>query len=211
LYEPRSAIAEAFRTLRSNIQFVGVHKKLRVLLMTSAGAGEGKTSTVLNLAIVMAQARQKVLIIDADMRKPQVHERMLMPGEPGLSNLLIGQVEQREAIHFAEEAQLDVMPSGPPPPNPAELLNTPRLEEVLQQARQEYDYVLVDSPPLLPVTDAQVLSRHADGTLLVVDSRKALEENIRRAKSLLDLAGANLMGFVVNNKKTAEKDNYYYA
>ena len=208
LDEPKSVAAEAFRTLRSNIQFAGFNKDQRVLLVTSAEPGEGKTTTMLNLGIVMMQANQKVLLIDADMRKPSVHVRLCIPAEPGLSNLLINQVEATAAIQHVPETKLDVITSGTVPPNPAELLNSPKMGEILQLVKREYDYVLIDSPPLLPATDAQVLSRYVDGTLMVINSGKAEEENVRKAKSLLELAGANLMGFVLNNTKSTVA-NYY--
>lgn len=209
LEEPKSPIAEAYRTLRSNIQFAGFNKDQRVLLVTSADPGEGKTTTIVNLGIVMSQANQKVLLIDADMRKPSLHKRFLLINEEiGLSNLLIKQVEIGEVIQRDEESGLDVIPAGSIPPNPAELLHSQQMSKILEHVKQEYDYVLLDSPPLLPVTDAQVISRYVDGVLLVISSGSVQRAHVKKAVSLLEMAGANVIGSILNNKKMAV--NHYY-
>ncbi len=208
LNEPRSSIAEAYRTLRSNIQFAGYNKNMQTLLVTSADPGEGKTTTITNLAIVMAQGNQKVLLIDADMRKPSVHLNLPVTNDLGLSNLLIKQVCLEEVIQHVPTAGIDVITSGSIPPNPAELLNSKQMSEILWHATQNYDCVLIDSPPLLPVTDAQVLSRFVDGVLLVINSGKVLGDHVKKAKGLLEKAGATIIGTILNNKKMA-KDHYY--
>ncbi|MGZ4033105.1 MAG: CpsD/CapB family tyrosine-protein kinase [Tumebacillaceae bacterium] len=210
LHDPRSPVAEAFRTLRTNIQFAGVNRELQMLLITSAEPKVGKTTTLSNLGIVMAQADQRVLVIDADMRRPMLHSRLALSNRYGLSNLLIRQVEMEDVVQEMPEVKgMHVITSGPIPPNPADLLGSERMRELLEQARASYDMILIDSPPLLPVTDAQVLARQVDGALLVVSSGQTQREEVKRAKGLLDHVDGHLIGAVLNNTKTSMSGYYY--
>jgi protein-tyrosine kinase len=209
LQEPNSPFAEAYRTLRTNIQFAGFNRELKSLLITSSDPGEGKTTTIANLAIVMAQAGQKVLLIDADMRKPALHLCFSLPNEGGLSHVLMKQVTAKESIQHVANEGIHVMTAGRIPPNPSELLHSPQMGKILELVKNQYDMILIDTPPLLPVTDAQVLSRQADGVLLVVSSGKVSGEHVKRAKNLLEHVGAYMVGIVLNNKKVSVSHYYY--
>jgi capsular exopolysaccharide synthesis family protein len=210
LKDPHSPAAEAFRTLRTNIQFAGVNRELKTLLITSAEPMVGKTTTLCNLGIVMAQAEQRVLLIDADMRRPTLHSRLLLSNRYGLSNLLIRQVDLDHAVQeMPHLSRLHVITAGPIPPNPSELLSSARMVAFLQDVRAQYDAILIDSPPLLPVTDAQVLSRLVDGSLLVVNSGKTQRDQLKRAQGMLAHVDGHLIGAVLNNSKTS-LGGYYY-
>jgi protein-tyrosine kinase len=209
LQDPKSPFAEAYRTLRTNIQFASFNKELKSLLITSSDPGEGKTTTIANLAIVMAQAGQRVLLIDADLRKPTLHLRFSVTNEAGLSHVLMKQITSKEAIQPVAIEGIHVMTSGRIPPNPSELLNSPQMKKLLELVKERYDMILIDTPPLLPVTDAQVLSRQVDGVLLVVSSGKVLAEHVKKAKNLLEHVGANIVGIILNNKKVSVSHYYY--
>lgn len=209
VHDPKSPSAEAYRTLRTNIQFASIDKQLQTLLVTSANAGEGKTTTITNLAVVMAQIKPRVLLMDGDLRKPTLHYRLPISNERGLSNVLIRQATFDEAVQEITEVGLHVITAGTSPPNPAELLNSACMQEVLQQAKARYDMVLIDTPPLLPVTDAQVLARYVDGVLLVISSGTALGEHVKKAKSLLDYVGATVIGTILNRTKHTANNAYY--
>jgi len=198
--EPQSVAAEAYRMLRTNLQFAGVNGELQVLMVTSADSGEGKTTTACNLAAVMAQAGRRVLLLDADLRRPSVHHSFGLSNRTGLSSLLIREVEVVDAVQEALVG-LDVIPSGPVPPNPAEMLGSVRMQELLIELKGRYEVVIVDTPPLLPVTDAQVLAAAADGVLLVLRSGRVHRDHARRAKTLLEQAGANVVGAVLNGQR----------
>jgi capsular exopolysaccharide synthesis family protein len=210
LHEPKSPIAEAYRTMRTNIQFAGITKDLRTLMVTSSGPGEGKSTTIANLAIVLAQSGKKVLLIDADLRKPTVHRTFKLTNRLGLTNLLIGQSEMIDCVKETEQPRLDVITSGPIPPNPAELVGSQKMKNLLEQFKAAYDMVLIDSPPILAVTDAQLLSTNVDGVVMVLSAGHVLRDHAKKAKSLLEHVGANIVGAVLNNKKVDRESYYYY-
>src|SRR5207249_780986 len=162
LHEPRSVVAEAFRSLRTAVLFSAPGAPPRVILLTSAGVGEGKTFTSLNLATTLADSGSRVLLIDADLRRAGCHRAFGIVNERGLSSFLAGQVTLAEAIRVLDAPKLSFIPAGPTPPNPAELVGSARMRDTLEQLRDEYDFVIIDSPPTLPVTDAVVLAREAD-------------------------------------------------
>ncbi|CAA9294632.1 MAG: Tyrosine-protein kinase EpsD [uncultured Chloroflexi bacterium] len=206
LAEPRSAAAEAYRTLRTNIQFSSLEKPVRLLLLTSAGPDEGKSTTVANLAVVMAQADLKVVVVDCDLRRPSLHELFRLPNTKGLTSLFLGRASGLEAateieppLQATSVPGLSVITSGPLPPNPAELLGSPRMDSVLAALLQRADVVLLDSPPVVAVTDAAVLSAKVDGVLLVVGAGIVKRDLARKARSLLEAVHANVLGMVVNN------------
>lgn len=207
-YAPKSPISEQFRTIRTNLQFTSVDKPLRSLTVSSTSPGEGKSTTVANLAIVLAQQSHKVLIIDADMRKPTGHYTFMVNNDKGLTNVL---TKQGEAMDMMQKTFIDgvhILTCGPIPPNPAELLGSKRMEWLLQEMLKQFDYVLVDSPPILAVTDAQVLANKTDGVVLVTSSGLTEKEAALKSKDLLDRAGANIAGVVLNRRN--KKDNHYY-
>ena len=213
LLYPRSGIAEAYRMLRANIEFAVVDEPLRTLLVTGSAPGEGKTVTAANLAVVFAQAGRRVLLVDADLRKPGIHVMFGLPNTRGLTTLLLGPaVDGREVIHATEEANLQVMTSGPLPPNPAELLGSQRMREVLGRLAAGVDLVVLDSPPLTLVTDSAILSAFVDGTLLVIDARHSHRRTVQRGCEALDWAGATVLGAVLNRVPGGADSDYggYY-
>jgi protein-tyrosine kinase len=210
LTSPKSPISEQYRTIRTNIQFSTVDRSIRSILVTSSGPGEGKSTTSANLAVVFAQQGKKVLFIDADMRKPTVHYTFRLDNHVGLTNVLTKQVSLEYAVKSTEQENLDVLTSGPIPPNPAELLGSRSMEELLKQAFTHYDLVLFDTPPVLVVTDAQILANLCDGIVLVVSSGKTEIEAAQKTKEALANAKGKLLGVVLNNKKIKESQYYYY-
>ncbi|MGZ4107712.1 MAG: CpsD/CapB family tyrosine-protein kinase [Tumebacillaceae bacterium] len=209
-FEPKSPISEAYRTLRTNIQYAGITKELKALMVTSSGPEEGKSTTITNLAVVNAQAGKKVILVDGDLRKPVVHKTFGLSNRKGLTNLLIGEATFEDVVMETEVPGMFVLPAGPIPPNPAEILGSTRMKELIEQLKERYDIVLIDAPPILAVTDAQLLSTHVDGVVLVLGSRKVLREHAKKAKALLDRVGANVIGTVLNNKKVDSESYYYY-
>jgi protein-tyrosine kinase len=209
-YSPRSAISEQYRTIRTNIQFSSVDESIRSLLVTSSGPEEGKSTTVANLAVVFAQTGKKVLLIDADLRKPTVHYTFQLDNINGLTNVLTKQSPLDKAATKSHVENLFVLTSGPIPPNPAELLGSKAMEELLALAMGEFDIVIFDTPPVLAVTDAQILANKCDGTILVVNSGKTEIEPAQKAKELLLSSKGKLLGVVLNQKNSNDSQYYYY-
>ncbi|AVR00360.1 capsular biosynthesis protein [Oceanobacillus iheyensis] len=207
---PKSPITEQYRTIRTNLQFASVDEELRTMLVTSSGPGEGKSMTTANLAVVYAQQGKKVLLIDADMRKPTVHYTFRLDNLRGLSNILVGETTLEEAANTTDVDNLDVISSGPVPPNPAELLASRKMELFLIEARKTYDLVIFDTPPVLAVTDAQILANIVDGALMVVRSKQTENDAVERAKEALEPARAKLLGAVLNDREKKASHNYYY-
>ncbi|GGK25546.1 tyrosine-protein kinase YwqD [Caldalkalibacillus thermarum] len=211
LQDPKSPISEAFRTLRTNIQFASVDKELRTLMVTSSGPGEGKSIVSANLAITLAQAGKAVLLVDADMRKPTVNHTFRFLNNEGLTNVISGTATLEDVIKTDTDVEgLDVLTSGPIPPNPAELLGSKRMKALIEEAQTKYDVVLFDTPPVIAVTDAQILASQVDGVILVVSSGKTNQELAVKAKSLLETVQANIIGCVLNNRKLSGNSYYYY-
>ncbi|EOB3317652.1 CpsD/CapB family tyrosine-protein kinase [Enterococcus hirae] len=211
IMDKTSPITERYRTIRTNIQYSFPYgKKVQTLVVTSPGVGEGKSTTAANLAVVYANLGQKVLIIDADMRKPTLDRIFSLEKHVGLSTLLGTNIKAKECIQESFEKNLSVMTSGPKPPNPAELLGSSRLEEVIEELEATYDMIIFDTPPLTAVTDAQILSSKVDGTIMVVSEKLTKKANFRIAKHLLELVNANILGVVYNASKEDENQGYYY-
>ncbi|RJS62551.1 capsular biosynthesis protein [Bacillus sp. PK3_68] len=208
--DPRSPISEQYRTIRTNILFSAVDQEIRSLLVTSAGPGEGKSTTAANLAIVFAQQGKKVLLVDADMRKPTMHYTFNFMNTVGLTNVLAKQKSLAAAVKETTVQDLAVLLSGPIPPNPAELLGSRMMAEFLKEAYRSYETIIFDTPPVLAVTDAQVLANQCDGTLLVINSGKTEADGAIKAKELLQAAKAKPLGVVLNNRKLKETNYYYY-
>jgi len=206
---PKSPIAEQYRTIRTNIQFSTIDEEVQTLMITSPGPGEGKSTTIANLAVVFAQQGKKTLLVDTDLRKPTVHYTFNMTNTFGLTNVITKQMGLMEAAVSAED-NLYILPSGPIPPNPAELLGSKAMNEFLSAAKEQFDIILFDTPPVVAVTDAQILANKCDGTILVVSSGKTGIEEGNKAKELLVAAKAKLMGVVLNNRKMKESQYYYY-
>lgn len=210
IHNSKSLVAEAFRTLRSNLQFSEFGKNLKVIVVTSSNPNEGKSEVSINLAACLAQQGKKVIIIDADMRRPTQHKLTNLNNTEGLSTFLLKKSGVDSIRHLTiDGVNLDVLPSGPIPPNPSEMLASISMEQTIKAFEDFYDYVIIDTPPLLAATDSQVLSSISDATLLVVDIKKTKRRQVIEAKRRLDHVGARLLG-VVMNKVDSHKDTYYY-
>ena len=207
---PKSPISEQYRTIRTNIQFSSVDEELRSILFTSSGPGEGKSMTTANIAVTYAQQGKSVLLVDADLRKPTVHYTFRLDNLKGLSNVLVGDVLLEEAIHTTSIDHLDVISSGPVPPNPSELLGSRKMRAILERAKQQYDLVIFDTPPVLAVPDAQIMADFVDGAMLVVRSKVTELDAATRAVEALKPAKARLLGTVLNDREKKGSNYYYY-
>ncbi|HCW04523.1 MAG TPA: capsular biosynthesis protein [Clostridium sp.] len=206
---PKSRAAEAFRTLRTNIQFSGLDDSLSSIVVTSSRPSEGKSTVLINLAITIAQSGKKVLVIDCDLRRPTVHKKLGLPNAEGLTNLLIQDKESfDEVVLTTKVPNLSALTSGPTPPNPAELLGTKRMKSIIRQLTGSFDMVLIDAPPVIAVTDAQILATIAEGTLIVTSYGATEKFGLVKTKELLDKVGAKVLGVVIN--KVPEKSEHYY-
>lgn len=209
-WDPRSPAAEAYRTLRTNLQYTSLDRPLKTILVTSAVPGEGKTTIASNLAVAFAQSGKSVILVGADMRKPSVHQLFGLPNRVGLSTVLTGHVRFEDALQKSRVAGLHVLSSGPIPPNPAELLGSQRMQEVLEALREKADIVIFDAPPVIAVADAIVMSRYLDGVLFVVSLKSTPREAVQAAKDQLEQVGANILGAVVNRMDSTSGYFYYY-
>lgn len=196
-----SFISEQFRTIRTNITFSMPDREIKTILVTSATPGEGKSTNAANIGVVFAQEGKRVVIVDADLRKPTMHYTFLLQNARGLSNLLTRHFTISEVVNNTDIANLYVLTSGPIPPNPAELLASTLMGNVIEELKKEFDIIIFDAPPLLSVTDAQILSNKCDGTLLIVNSGVAENESVLKAKASLEASKANILGVVLNNYK----------
>ena len=211
LKSPSSPTAEAYRTLRTSLQFMAIDRPIRSLQVTSPTIGEGKTTVVCNLAASFAQAGQRVILVDCDLRRSRVHGQLGLPNELGFTSVLLDQCSLADVITtIDDEPFLAIVPAGPVPPNPSELLTLPRALAILETLQQNCDILLVDSPPVLPVTDALVISRHVDATLLVARPKRSTRRQVARAHELLDQVGAPLVGTVLNGVVHDTGDGYGY-
>lgn len=208
---PKSPIAEQYRTIRTNIQFSTVDEEISSMIVTSAGPGEGKSTTAANVAVVFAQQGKKVLLIDGDLRKPTAHYTFKVDNHAGLTNVLTRQSTLTQAAKYTDQENLSLLTSGPIPPNPSELLASKGMKQMIEDAKREYDLVIFDTPPVLVVTDAQILSNAVDGVVLVVSSGKTELEGAKKAKDALVQSQAKILGTVLNNKKQQDGQYYYYA
>lgn len=210
LSAPRSPIAEAYRLLRTNFQFAAVDRPLHRIVITSPGPGDGKSTTAANLAVVFAQGGKNVILVDADLRRPQQHRIFQRTASYGLSTALVDAATPVTSfLQPTDVPGLRLLTSGPIPPNPTELLGSQRMAQLMQALHQEADMVIVDSPPVLSVADAAILANAADGVVLVADAGRTRREMARRAKESLERAGANLLGMVLN-RMTRQTSGYYY-
>ncbi len=207
---PKDPVAEQYRTIRTNVQFSDTEQDIKSIMLTSTGPGEGKSTTASNLATVYAQQGLRVLLIDADLRKPTSHYTFRLENHVGLTNVLTKQSTLGQAVQATEVPELFLLTSGPIPPNPAELLASNNMTELLKEMKEEFDMIIFDTPPVLAVADAQILANQVDGSILVVSSGKTDKEAAVRAKELLLKANAKVLGAVLNNRKMEEGSDYYY-
>ena len=207
--DPKNPAAEAYRVIRTSVQFAQAGKELQTIALTSCTPNEGKSTTIANLAIVLTQAGKSVLLIDCDMRNPTVHKNFNLSNKVGLSSCISMGTALADAVQATGIEGLDALTAGVIPPNPSELLGSERMQNVLQRAKEQYDYVLIDTPPVMPVTDALIVSRFVDGMILVIASAEVKVEMAREVKNQLVNAGANILG-VVLNKVRSEHHGYGY-
>lgn len=211
IHHPRSPIAEAYRILRTNLEFSSLDRPLRTLLVTSPGAEEGKSTVLANLGVVIAQAGKRVILADCDLRRPSLHELFGLPGNIGLTNMFVDEEAFRNPP-FQETGveNLLLLPSGPLPPNPAEVLASRRMEEILKRLTSEADMVLLDAPPVVSVTDALILASKSDGVILVIRAGHTRREMALRARELLEKVNARILGGVLTDAPVDMRLQRYY-
>ncbi len=209
LTDPRSPVSEAYRTLRTNLSFYSLDNPIRSLVVTSAATGEGKSTTIANLAVTMAQSGRRTILVDCDLRRPSLHTFFSLKQEPGLTNLVLGHEDAPPLQETAVE-NLWLLSSGKLPPNPADLLGTKRVDQVIAGLQEQADIVLFDAPPVVAVTDAAVLGAKVDGVLLVISAGKTRREHAERAKEMLEKARVRIVGVtLVNAPKSTAMGGYY--
>lgn len=209
LRSPKSRVSEAFRTLRTNIQFSSIDDSIKSLVITSSEPEEGKSTVSINIAAAMAQTERKVLLIDSDLRKPALKEAFNIGSFKGLTNILVEDADYTDVLYKVSEINgLDIIGSGPIPPNPAELLGSNKMKFFIESMIEKYDMVILDSPPIGLVTDSAILSTIVDGTILVCAVGETDINAAKRAKDLLNRVNANILGIVLN--KVPIDDNGYY-
>lgn len=207
---PKSTISEQYRMIRSNIMFSGIDNEIKKLVVTSAAPSAGKSTTAANIAVTYAQAGKNVLLIDGDLRKPTVQYIFETKNVFGLSNLITDQIGIEQAVQNTQVENLSIMTSGPIPPNPSELLSSKRFKELMESFEQYFDMIIIDSPPVLAVTDAVIMSTIADGTIMVTNVETNNRVHLIKAKEVLKKSDANILGIVLNNVEKSSKDDYYY-
>jgi len=207
---PTSLVAECCRSLRTNILFSAADRQIKTIVVSSANQGEGKTTSVIYLGTTMAQSGQRVLLVDTDMRRPRLHVSTGVPRNVGLSNLLVGDQDYEEVIKTTEIPNLFVLPCGPTPPNPAELLMSNRFETVVAELSKRFDRIIFDSPPIQVVTDGVVLSKHTDGMILIVKAEQTLRDELKRSARHVRNVGGTIFGVIVNGIEPDSRSGYSY-
>jgi capsular exopolysaccharide synthesis family protein len=207
--EPKSIGAESYRTLRTNIQYSSFDKKYKVIMITSSEQEEGKSTTAGNLALALAQNDKKVILIDCDLRKPSLHKKFKISNVVGLSDVIIGKDEIASAIKRYNK-DLVILTTGKIPPNPSEMLASEAMTNLIEVLKETFDYIILDTPPVQAVTDSQILSTKADGTILVVRANKTKKDSIRNTVGLLKKVNANIIGIVLNGTEVKKNQYHYY-
>ncbi|AIF53705.1 CpsD/CapB family tyrosine-protein kinase [Pelosinus sp. UFO1] len=207
--DAKSPVAEAYRTLRTNIQFSKTDGELKSIMFTSTGPGEGKSTTTANTAVALAQSGKQVILVDCDLRKPVQH-KIFGKKNRGLTNILVEEVMADTYIQDTQVENLRLLSSGPIPPNPSELLGSIKMLELIDYLKNQADYVIIDAPPVIAVTDASVLASRVDGVTLVINSGFVRPEMAQKAKDLLVKANGHLLGVILNRVEIEEEHAYYY-
>ncbi|AST58627.1 tyrosine protein kinase [Thermoanaerobacterium thermosaccharolyticum] len=211
IVKSKTSVSEAFRSLRTNLQFTSVDKKVKSILITSSLPNEGKSTIIKNLAYALAMTGVKVIVVDCDLRNPTVHQMFKIPNMGGLTNIIVEDDRyEKYVISDKEFDNLGIITSGPIPPNPSELIGSNRMKSFLNKLKENYDYVLLDAPPVLLVTDPTVLAPVVDGVILVIQANKTEIEATKRAKEILTNVKANILGAVLNKVKEQKSGYYYY-
>ncbi|HLF27097.1 MAG TPA: CpsD/CapB family tyrosine-protein kinase [Anaerolineae bacterium] len=211
LSDPRSPMAEAYRTLRTNIYFSSLDRSIHTLLVTSPAPGEGKSTTLANLAVALAQGEKKTILVDADLRRPSLHTIFNVSNDAGLTTMFVdGAAMQEPPLKEVGVPNLLLLPSGPLPPNPAELLGSTRMDAALEALKARADIVLFDAPPVIAVTDAVVLGTRVDGVLLVIGAGQTKRDHAKRAKEMLEKVKVRVIGVALNNVSLDSALGGYY-
>jgi capsular exopolysaccharide synthesis family protein len=212
LTDPRSPVSEAYRTLRTNLEFFSLDEPIRTLVVTSPEPEEGKSTVLANLAVTLAQGGKRVILVDCDLRRPTQHTLFGLDNTTGLMTMMLDEAAQSDPpLHETPVDGLQVLPAGPLPPNPAELLGSRRMKETMTTLLEQADMLLFDAPPVLAVTDALVLAVQTDGVLLVVKAGSTRREHVQRAKERLERVNSRIVGAVLNNAPTDSMLQGYYA
>lgn len=207
--DPTGMIAEQFRTIRTNIQFSSIDKKIKSLVFTSSAPSEGKSTVSNNLAVTCANQGSKTLLIDADLRRPTIHQTFSLDNREGLSNYLLGNATPDDVIRATAINDLYVITSGPIPPNPAEILGSSKMQKFIKVLSEQFDLLIFDAPPVNTVTDTQVLATQVDGVILVVPQGIAQKSGVQHAKEMLEMVHANILGTVMNRVTERNSSSYY--
>lgn len=207
--KPKSIVSEKLRGIRSNIMFSNV-EEIKSVLITSEKPAAGKSIVSANIAITYAQAGYKTLIIDGDMRKPTQHYHFGTSNYDGLSNLIIGKSEFDKSIRSTRVENLDLLTSGPVPPNPSELIASKNFKKIFETLQNEYDFILIDTPPIVSVTDAQVFLQYVPNCVMIIDAQKNNKNEVKKAKQLIEQADGHVVGAVLNKTAEEKSSNYYY-
>ncbi|CAN7711432.1 CpsD/CapB family tyrosine-protein kinase [Paenibacillus sp. LjRoot153] len=208
--QPKSQVSESYRTLRTNIQFSSIDRIMKTILVTSAQPGEGKSTTAANLSVAYAQEGKKVLIVDADLRKPTIHHYFGKSNRYGLTSAIVNRTQFDEFISETSIENLFLITSGPIPPNPSELLMSQKMTAFLEEMAARFDVIIIDSPPTLAVADAQILATKCDGVVMVISDGKVKRDMARKAIHNLERVQAKILGVVLNNKRHKKSDVAYY-
>lgn len=208
---PKSPVSESYRMLRTNLHYLNIDKENKAIVVTSSNPGEGKTTTMANLAITMSQVGQRVLLVECDLRKPRIHKSFRVGNTKGLVNVIVEKVPVQDVIQKIDELpNLEIITSGPIPPDPTEILESQMMQELIAKFREAYDVILFDAPPVCSVTDAAVLTSLVDGVILVVASAETNIESAKLAKKLLNKVNGNILGVVLSKADTSKTGGYYY-
>lgn len=203
-------VSEQFRTIRTNIQYSVGEKKIKSVVITSARKGAGKSFAAANLAVTLAAENKRILLVDADFRKPSIHKIFRVQNTVGLTSLLNDEnLSVKNNIQYNGLNNLYILPSGAIPPNPSELLNSDRMSSVLEELEQSFDFIIFDMPPVLSVTDAQIIAGKVDGTIFIIPKGEATEEDIFKSKELLTIVNAKILGVIINKVEKKRKDYKY--
>lgn len=206
--DPKLPISEQYRQIRTNIQFSSVDKEVKSIMVTSPEAGEGKSTTAVNLAIVLSQQGKSILLVDTDLRKPSFHYTFKTSNLNGLTNVLTKEISLNEAIYQTHVPNLEILPSGPIPPNPSELISSKVMNKVMEELKDKFDFVIYDTPPVLAVTDPQIIASKCDGVIVVVASGKTQKGRALQTKEMLENVKSNFLGVVVNGIESSQQGYY---
>ena len=206
---PTSPIAEAYRKIATNIEFSNIDNEIKTIMITSANPDEGKTTTICNLVMVMTELKKKILLIDLDLRKPAVHKTFKISNKQGLTDILINKDDYKSYLHNVYQG-LDILTTGMIPANPTEIINSKALKELIKEMSNNYDYIFIDTPPVMLVSDPITISTYSDAVILAIEHGKTEKELSKKAVESLKQVNANIIGAVLNNIPVSKQSNYYY-